>query len=153
VSDPNSGLFRRVKVISFPVIPESKRDPRLKETIKTEGAGILNWALKGLDKLQKRGRFEIPQAVKAATEGFRQNNDIPARFVEDCCLTGNDSQGKPFKTPSSQLYSQYKAWCIETGHKPQSSTSVAREWKRLGFHQVRSSAGVAWEGVGIRQVV
>ena len=48
VSDPNSGIFRRVKVVEFPQIPEDKRNPTLKDGIKAEGPGILNWALSGL---------------------------------------------------------------------------------------------------------
>jgi putative DNA primase/helicase len=43
VGDANSGLFRRVKVVPFPKLEkEPERD--LKDKIKAEGAGILNWA-------------------------------------------------------------------------------------------------------------
>jgi P4 family phage/plasmid primase-like protien len=150
VSDPNSGLFRRVKVVSFPAIPEAERDPGLKEAIKAEGAGILNWALDGLDRLRKRGHFEIPQAVRDATESFRQNNDIPARFVDDCCLIGNDNQGNPYRAQAGALYKAYRSWCNENGHQPQSSTSIADDWKRLGFEKRRPGGINHWFGVGLK---
>lgn len=149
VSDPNSGLFRRVKVVEFPVIPEDERDTQLKERIKTEGAGILNWALEGLDRLRQRGRFDIPASVVAATDNFRNTNDIPAQFVAECCVTGTDETGDPYKVKSSQLYKNYRDWCFDTGHKPQSSTSIAQDWRRLKFEQHRGGAGVFWWYVGL----
>jgi putative DNA primase/helicase len=148
VSDPNSGLFRRVKVIEFPAIPEMQRDPTLKEAIKTEAAGILNWALVGLDRLQKRGRFEIPQEVLDATQNFKASNDIPARFVEECCLTGTSE----YKTQATQLYNAYKTWCIENGHRPQTSTKIADDWKRLGFEKHRPGGINYWYYVALRPV-
>ncbi len=151
VSDPNSGLFRRVKVVEFPVIPESQRDPQLKQDIKNEGAGILNWALDGLERLRNRGRFEIPPEIREAAESFKNNNDIPARFVEDCCFTGNDQKGDPYRVSGSQLYEAYKQWCVTTGHKPQSSTSVATDWRRLGFEKYLAGGKAFWRFVGLKE--
>lgn len=138
------GLFRRVKVIKFPPIPEADQDPRIKEAIKTEATGILNWALEGLRRLRQRGRFEVPSCVKDATEHFRMTNDLTAVFVDECCLTGEQ-----FKTKSSLLYERYKTWCETTGHKPKTSTSIAEDWERLGFEHKKEPAGIFWLGVGI----
>jgi putative DNA primase/helicase len=143
--DAGDGLFRRVKVIKFPPLPEKDQDPKIKEAIKLEGAGILNWALEGLQRLHQRGCFEIPKGVRSATEHFQQNNDIPAVFVAECCLTGPD-----YKIQSSQLYEKYKAWCLDNGHKPQSSTALAEEWERLGFEKKKAPAGMFWYGVGVK---
>lgn len=146
VPDAGNGLFRRVKVIKFPALEESKRDPDVKEAIKLEGAGILNWALKGLQRLRARGRFDIPACVKDATTDFQTNNDIPSLFVQECCLTGAD-----LKTQSQLLYDSYKEWCLKTGHKAMSSTTIAPEWDRLGFTKYMSNGKVYWKGVTIRE--
>jgi len=150
VSDPNSGLFRRVKVVEFPAIPEAKQNPQLKDLIRLEGAGILNWALVGLDRLRQRGRFDIPKKILDATASFRDTNDIPARFVDECCYTGTDEAGEPYRAQSSQLYTAYNVWCKDTGHKPQSSTSIATDWKRLGFEKRRPGGVNHWFFVGLR---
>lgn len=84
VPDAGDGLFRRVKVIKFPKL-EADADPRVKETIETEGAGILNWALAGLARLRANHRFTIPPCVADATHDFQQTNDVPAVFVSECC--------------------------------------------------------------------
>jgi P4 family phage/plasmid primase-like protien len=145
IADANNGIFRRVKVVNFPTLPEVQRDPLLKLAIKKEGPGILNWALDGLTRLKDRGRFSVPVEVQIATQDFKSDNDIPARFVDDHCLLGLD-----YKTPAQQLYEAYRSWCLGNGHQPQSSTSVARDWQRLGFIRKSSGGRHFWHGVGLR---
>lgn len=150
VGSDGVGLFRRVKVVKLPPIPEAERDPNVKEQVKQEGAGILNWALAGLARLRQRGRFEIPQVVKEATDHFRETNDIPAVFVAECCKTGvNETTKKPYRAQSSLLYGAYAQWCKDNGHKPQSATSIADDWLRLGFEKKPANGRVWWHGVGM----
>lgn len=144
VSDPNNGLFRRVKIIKFPPRAAELRDVDLKERVKLEGAGILNWALEGLARLRARGRFVIPAGVEDATKEFKESNDIPAKFIEECCLVGDDET-----VVAGKLYSAYKEWAIENGHKSQSSTTIAEDWKRLGFTKGKSGSSRVWRGVGL----
>ncbi len=150
VAEAGNGLFRQVKVVEFPTIPEGRKDPTLKEGIKQEGAGILNWALIGLERLNRRGRFVIPNSVQAATNDFQSQNDIPAAFVQECCVTGLDANGNPYRTQTSRLYNAYKQWCLENGHKPQSATNIAGDWKRLRFRKDRPGGVVYWFGVGLK---
>ena len=131
VKDANSGLFRRVKVVAFPKL-RGRPDPEVKERIMAEGAGILNWALEGLERLRERGRFEIPESVRAVTEEFRQSNDVPGTFVAEACTS---SEAEDCEEQASKLYQAYKQWCAVNGHQPLSSTKVAAEWKRLGLEK------------------
>lgn len=145
VKGAGNGVFRRVKVVSFPAIPEHERRPELKEAVQTEAAGILNWALEGLRRLRARGRFVIPAAVEAATQAFALQNDIPKVFIEERC-----DIGPGLSVASKQLYNAYANWCEETGHKAQSMTSIADDWQRLGFQKVKTSPGMVWLGVGLK---
>jgi putative DNA primase/helicase len=142
VADANSGLFRRVKVVAFPELPEEDRDPEVKRRIEQEGAGILNWALEGLHRLTERGYFDIPEGIQDATRQFRTNNDVPALFVEDRCVKGSN-----FEVQASHLYREYKSWCEDNGHRPQSSTRLADDWRRLGFERKRTMAGTVYRGL------
>jgi putative DNA primase/helicase len=144
VADANSGLFRRVKVVAFPHLAEDERDPKIKHAIEQEGAGILNWALEGLWRLKKRGHFEVPTGVEDATKQFRENNDVPALFIDDRCVRGTD-----FEIPAAKLYREYKYWCEENGHRPQSSTRVAADWQRLGFERKRTMSGTVYQGLRV----
>src|SRR4051812_3244932 len=136
------GLFRRVLVAPFPGIAEKDRDPTLKEDIRGEASGILNWMLEELQRLRKRGCFEVPSVVQDSTTEFRLSNDIPALFVEERCVKGEDR-----KIQSSTLYEAYIAWCKKTGHRPQSKTTVANDWRRLGFTRFKAKGRAYWRGV------
>lgn len=145
VPEAGSGLFRRVKVIEFPRRNETDQDPEVKEAIKAEGPGILNWALIGLQRLQARKGFRIPQSIRDATTEFQLSNDVPAMFIAERCYIG-----QTYKVSSIMLYNSYSSWCISNGHKPQSSTSIATDWKRLGFVGKHTMNGRVWEGVDVR---
>jgi putative DNA primase/helicase len=145
VGNAGDGLFRRVKVVKFPPLATAP-DPEVKRVIATEGAGILNWALTGLERLRARGRFEIPPCVEDATTQFQNTNDVPAAFVAEKCITGPD-----YKTQSAELYTAYRDWAIATGHKPQSSTTLAAEWARLGFKRGRSDGRAFWHGIELAE--
>ena len=144
VADANSGLFRRVKVVAFPQLAEDERDPKIKHAIEQEGAAILNWALEGLWRLKERGHFEVPTGVEDATKQFRENNDVPALFFDDRCVRGTDSE-----VAAAKLYREYKYWCEENGHRPQSSTRVAADWQRLGFERKRTMSGTVYQGLRV----
>lgn len=146
VSDANNGIMRRVKVIPFPALPDSQKDTELKNKIALEGAGILNWALEGLDRLNARGKFIIPQCVVDATNDFKERNDIPALFLEEsgAIIKLNDPQ---CYTQAQDLYSRYSDWCKMNNHRALSSTKLAEDWKRLGFKRVDKNGRRFWEGV------
>jgi P4 family phage/plasmid primase-like protien len=46
-----------------------------------EGPGILNWALDGLDRLLRRGEFEIPKPVALSIRRFREESNGVAEFA------------------------------------------------------------------------
>jgi putative DNA primase/helicase len=148
ITSANDGIMRRVKVVKFPKLNPMQRDPELKERIKLEGAGILNWALDGLDRLRTRGKFAIPQVVIDATEDFKEHNDIVKQFLEDTNAEINllDSN---CRMQSQLLYNEYREWCIRTGHKPMTSTSIANEWKRFGFEKMKANGVAYWVGIKI----
>ena len=145
IANTTSGIFRRVKIVEFPAL-KGKRDPAVKEWVKAEGPGILNWALEGLARLRERGGFEFPESVISATAEFEKSNDIPAQFVEEQCIVA-----MPHEVASNMLYSRYKGWCEDNGHRPMSNNRVGEEWKRLGFSAYKGTGGRRfWKGLTTR---
>lgn len=147
IADAGDGIFRRVKVIRFPAMDDERRDPSVKETIKTEGSGILNWAIDGLLRLRERGRFEFPPEVINATNDFQAGNDIEANFLNDGCTL--DLTNESLKTQSSELYTAYAAWCKANGHKAKSSTKIAEDWRRLGLVKYSADGKNYWRFVSV----
>ena len=145
IKDANSGLFRRVKVVPFPKL-DVKPDPAVKKQIKGEGPGILVWALEGLRRLRERGHFEIPEIVREATDEFRISSDVPRMFVEEACIT---SDADSCEEQAKVLYDWYRNWCLDNGHKPMSSTAIAKEWRRLGFSKRVLHGRTLYRGVKV----
>jgi len=145
IANTTSGIFRRVKIVEFPAL-QGERDPDVKEYVKSEGAGILNWALEGLTRLRERGGFEFPESVVTATAEFEKANDLPAQFVEEECAVGGS-----LEVASNMLYSRYKGWCEDNGHRPMSNNRVGEEWKRLDFSPYKGTGGRRfWKGLTTR---
>jgi putative DNA primase/helicase len=144
----NDGLFRRVKVVRIESVPEGQRDPEVKEKIKEEGAGILNWALDGLARLRGRGGFRVPDSVKNATGHWQTTNDTAALFVGEEC-----ERDPGERTRANLLYSRYRSWCEENGHRPKAHTNIAEDWERLGFERLKSGGRTYWLGVRVRDPV
>lgn len=146
LSDSADGILRRAQVIEFPpTIPI--RDPKIKEAIKHEGPGILNWALEGLARLNARGGFIIPDRVQRANKEYELRNDIPAVFVDEHC-----DRGVNYSVTANALYQAYRTWCENSGHKAQSSTSLSKEWKRLGFTVQHAREGNRYNGLRLKPV-
>lgn len=126
-----SGLFRRVFVVPMGrSIPEGEIDPDLKEEIKTEGPGIINWLLDGLYMLVERGHFSIPRKIKQATQDFREVNDVVGGFAAEALEFGD------YEEASCDLFDRYRKWCDRNNHKPMSTTALSQEWIRLGLTNV-----------------
>lgn len=150
VSSANDGIMRRVKVVRFPELAEDKKNVELKEQIKTEGAGILNWALEGLARLLERKKFKVPQCIQDATKNFQDNNDLPKMFLDDIGAKIDKDKANPIcRTGSQFLYDQYKNWCIQNGHRALSSTRMSDEWQRLGFEKIIENGRKFWLGVDV----
>jgi P4 family phage/plasmid primase-like protien len=145
IKNSSNGLFRRIRIIRFPPLPENQRNPKLKEAISLESSGILNWSIEGLIRLRNRGEFLNPQSVIDETSQFQAASDNAAEFVADMCVTGLGYQEQ-----ASKLYQAYNTWCIKNGCTPESSNIVAEDWRRLGFQRKKSGGYFFWVGVKLK---
>lgn len=151
--DANNGLFRRVKVMDIPSIPDSKRDPDVMERVRIEGPGILNWALNGLARLNERGHFDYPKTVQDATELFRKENDLAGMFLEECCERPETElyDTKEYRVYASELTEAFNEWAQKNGHGHRSTKSLAPEWERLRLRKGnRNTNGIPYYGVKLR---
>jgi putative DNA primase/helicase len=148
--DPNNGLFRRVKVLELEAIPENERDPEFIERVRLEGPAIVNWALNGLARLNERGRFAYPKSILEATTTFKQENDLAAQFLEECCERPQSELFNPkeFKVYATQLTGAFNEWAQKNGHGHRSTKALASEWERLRLRKgERDKQGIPYYGV------
>jgi putative DNA primase/helicase len=142
VPNAESPLLRRVRIVPFLSRPETQQDPSLKDRLRVEGPGLLNWALAGLARLTARGRFAPPPAIEAATAAYRLDNDIPAQFIAD-----RYERHPEGRMAANRLYTVYKEWCLDNRHVPVAQNVIARDWQRLGLERRLSDNRHFWYGL------
>ncbi len=99
------GIWRRIKLIPFTVvIPPERQDKVLPEKLKAEFSGILNWAIQGCQLWQSAGLAE-PDVVSAATGQYRQQQDVFARFLDECCIVESTVRAR-----AGDLLAAYRKW-------------------------------------------
>ncbi len=141
-------IWRRIRLIPFEVtIPENEvraRDELIAEFMQ-EAPGILDWAITGCLAWQKTG-LEAPEKVKVATQGYREEMDFLAGFIEDCCALGLH-----LHVSAADLYHAFTEWCRETGEHQLSQRSFGMRLAEKGFERRRggSSGRVSWFGIGL----
>lgn len=151
IDDKSMGVYRRMILIPFEKqFDEAMANPRLKHELIEELPGILNWAIFGLKKLQRRERFNIDPYMKRQIDNVRAVNNPLILFAEEICeITGDheDWIGK------SELYNQWKQWCSENGHREGSRTQFGHKLCQFfpkidGNH--RNPDGTIWVWRGVR---
>jgi putative DNA primase/helicase len=128
ITDHSIGFWRRWDIIPFNVtIKESERDPLLANSIiRTEMPGVLNWALEGLLRLQKRGAFEVtlPVAMQnILSDAKRESNSVQAWFEENDIVASHSLQ-----STKDEIYEHYREWCSRNG---MASMASPRFWQTI----------------------
>jgi putative DNA primase/helicase len=142
-------LWKRLTLIPFrmsfvedPQHPhERKVQKDLPAKLRTEASGILYWMVQGCLEWQRQG-LNPPAAVNAATQEYRQDEDILAQFIDDACIVGDCIVG------ASALYEHYKNWMRDNGLKPMSGTKFGRKMAER-FTKEKSRTGLVYIGIGI----
>jgi putative DNA primase/helicase len=153
IEGTDDGIWRRVLLIPFDVqIPEDERDPHLAERIVAdESAGVLNWMISGLADYLESG-LRIPEAVKMATKGYRNDSDTVAAFIDQCDLVFDPAvsilardllvlHGDWFETAGSS--DSEKAHYMRTVDELKARGAVL---KRRGQERIRTWIGVGEQG-------
>src|ERR687893_3040984 len=99
--------------------------------------GCLEWQREGLGE---------PEKVRAATEGYRAEQDVLAAFIEERCIVGSEAWVK-----FSDLYGAYQHWCGEAGEKAETKRRLGNRLKERGFEPDRGTGNVPIRrGIGLR---
>lgn len=154
INADGSAIWRRVFLVPFEREfidrpdtnnpKQSKADPYLIETLKSEQAGILAWLVRGCLEWQKDG-LNPPEKILAATQSYREEEDTTGMWISDECLLKPD-----LETRGGILYKSYTEWCKRNGVMPMSITSFGKTMKRR--YPARESHGIWYKGIGLLSV-
>jgi putative DNA primase/helicase len=86
-----NAIWRRIRLVPFPVtIPADRQDQALGDKLRAERPGLLAWLVAGCLRWQRAGRLVAPDAVRSATEGYREAMDHLGEFLSAHCRLGED---------------------------------------------------------------
>jgi putative DNA primase/helicase len=130
-----------------------REDTELRATLAGEMAGILNWALDGLDRLRKRGFFRVPASSRESIRELEDAAEPVRAFLREWCKCGSSQRVnvKPF-------YRYYRAWADEGGQQILAKNSFGRalrgqlpKLRTTGVGAKREYVGVALSEYGQEQ--
>jgi putative DNA primase/helicase len=150
-ADRSDGVWRRMILLPFIAqgfqIVRGMDEPSFWES---ELSGILNWALEGMRSLYRKGEFTVGRASSAEKENQKEMCNPHRSFLSDHATVYSEGH-----LPCSELYREYKRWCIEKGYRPLSDGHFGAEVyrifrvrrSRLGGdgHRIYAYVGIAWD--------
>jgi putative DNA primase/helicase len=140
----DTGIWSRIRLIPFDVSFDGREDKTLKARLLEELPGILAWAVEGCLKWQRDG-LGTCESVQAATSEYRAESDQLARFIEECCTSGQYLQAK-----ARWLYERYRSWADRTGEDVMTETAFGLSICERGFQKKPTNTGKVYLGLGLR---
>jgi putative DNA primase/helicase len=135
IADASRALASRFVLLALTQSFYGQEDHGLRDKLRPELPGIFNWALEGLDRLRKRGRFETP---KSSLDAVRQLEDLASpisAFLRDWCVID-----RKFRIEADEAFRAWGAYCERNGHKAGSASSFGRDLRTV-LPQMRDSRG------------
>jgi P4 family phage/plasmid primase-like protien len=134
--DRTKGFYRRWCIIEFNRIFEDHQvNPHLvKQTLASERANIIAWAVQGAERLWRSGHYTLPASHLRAMNEWQTDCNPVAVWVDE---RTEPSPSDP--TPVAELYADYKDWAETSGYRRVSKSTFGRELKNLGHPQERKA--------------
>lgn len=135
VATIDDGTWRRIIVIPFKHKFVGKEDIKNYSEVLVEEAGeyILYWLIEGAKKAIDHGfHIEPPEEVVEAIDGYKDQSDSVALFLDEKCDTSNPNEC----CPSGELYTKYRNYCYQVGEPAKSTTDFYAVLKKRGFKRV-----------------
>lgn len=126
--DNTHGYYRKILIVPFNrVFKTEEIDRNLKENMKEELSGILNWCIEGAERLMKNDyRFTDCEAIQRATKAYKEEqNPIESYFKEVLIYEEGSSESK------KSVLDSYRQWIDAQNISARGTDSPQRFWKGL----------------------
>ncbi len=135
--DTSYGFFRRLIIFPFDyTVKEDEKDMNLSDKLKSELSGILNWAIEGLERLERSNyNFTKCEAAENCLKIYKNEQNNVGDFFTECFIIDNESEIR-----KSELYCYYTRYCFLNGMQ-----SVSRRdfWVKLKSHLAQNKVRYA----------
>jgi putative DNA primase/helicase len=125
-----------------------REDRALDRRLRPELPGILAWALQGLDRLVRNGKFTVPSSSDDATNLMMDLASPVSAFVRERCRRSLSED-----VSRDELYDAWKTWAEDNGHRAGAKSTFGRDIRavvpEVKVTQPRTGDGRARMYVGI----
>ena len=141
-TDSSGAIATRMLILQLTRSFLDREDRTIEGRLVPDMPGILNWALDGLDRLTRSGRFTVPESSQAAATMMMDLASPVSAFVRERCELGPD------KTVARDLlYLTWKLWAESNGHHAGAKITFGRS-----LHAAVPGLGRADISVGDKRV-
>lgn len=114
-SDSSGAIVSRFMIVKMVKSHAGHEDTTLEHRLAQELPGIMNWALRGLEQLEKQGNFTVPASDSEDRQDMLEASSPLLAFASETYhLTGNAED----TLPRAEAWAAYKSWCAEVGRLP-----------------------------------
>lgn len=122
VNDKTEAFYRRILILNYEKqFKTGEQNRNLYKELLEEIPGIFNWMVEGLERLRKRGSFNIPDGMQKLIDEYKKDNNPTLSFIEE-----NLDRGKNTTVSKKDVYNKYVLWCKENGYKTSSDKSLGK---------------------------
>jgi putative DNA primase/helicase len=127
-NDKTQAIWRRILLVPFDkTIEEDAQIKDLADSLIQELPGILNWAIRGLQKLSEAGGFTIPEHSRGLLEEYRKDADPCRAFL----LEGYAESPDGSCVPCAELYRTYSTYCDSNGCYRMNNRTFGQQVRRI----------------------
>lgn len=128
--DRSHGLWRRLLLIPFNRrVPDEEKIPGMTDPEwwirQGEVAGVLLWAIAGLHRLRRNGRFTMPEISRLAVRDYEIDSNPTLEFIQNEIETEASSHVR-----TDWLYRVYVHWSEKSGHRPLGNRQFGKEIRK-----------------------
>jgi len=126
--DKTDGLYRRLVIIPFKYKFDGKEkvEDWGESFILPEMSGVLNWALDGLERLERNKKFtEVASVLKSADDYRKYSDSVYSWFEFNAEIDLNDHE---YKLVCTEMYDAYSQYCLDTGKNPFTRTHSVKKY-------------------------
>src|SRR5258706_5993433 len=144
IPESTKAIWARIKLIPFENDFTGREDRTMDAKLDEAGDAILAWAVAGCQSWLRDGLHE-PAKVQAATQSYKEEQDLLAEFVDETCDLGSELEVK-----ARVLYKAYQAWS-QSNHqmRPMPEKEFSNQMQQRGIRKVKKSGMYSLE-IGLK---
>ena len=144
----DDGTWRRLVVIPFNAKITGRSDIKnfADHLYDNAAPAILSWIIEGAEKAIKANfKTSVPKAVINSVKSYREANDWLGHFINESCEVGEKLSEK-----SGELYSKYRAYCLQNLEYTRSTTDFYAALNQAGYERKRTNKGNFIMGLSLK---